>query len=142
MFGLPLPPWLSPTLIGAVGIAVLAFGGGMWFEGKLDAPALAKSQAETAKVNSDYSAYQARIAAGAAKADADALAQKQAQEASQAALQAKLAQAQKEANANSQKLKDLLDKAAPQDIRPLGPSALAYFAGLRQLQSASPTPNH
>ena len=60
---------------------------------------------------------------------AQVLAQKQAQDAAQTALEVKLAQAQQVAAANSQKLKDLLNHAAPQDIRPLGPVSLCRRAG-------------
>lgn len=131
--------WLISLFTGSASGYLISAGVGALLAGAvcgysihtIDGVALAKSQSETAKVNSDYSLYKASVAASAAKADADALAQKQAQDTTANALQDKLIEAQKEANAKSDALKAILDRAAPQDQRQLGPSSLAYLDSLR-----------
>lgn len=139
MFGIP---FLTPSILGAIGIALIASLAGGWASHKWDGIALSKSQAQTAQIDAAYKSYVASTAAAAAKADSDALSQKQAQDAAQTALEAKLAQAQQIAASNSQKLKDILNHAAPQDVRALGPVSLQYFAGLRHLQTANTAPGH
>lgn len=141
MFGLPLPPWLNPTLIGGLLLVVAAFGGGMWLQHRLDAAPLAQAQRATAEVQSRYDGYKQGVATKAAQADAKALQQKQTDDANANAIQAKLAKSQKDADAKSKQLKAILDRAAPQDIRGLGPSALAYYNGLRAQSEAGHTAN-
>lgn len=121
--------------------ALLAASAAIYGTHEIDQIALSKAQAQTSQAISSLKGYEAQVAASAAKADADALKQKQAQDAAANALQEKLLQAQKEENAKSDQLKAILNKAAPGEIHPLGEPALAYFAGLRQLQSAATAPN-
>ncbi len=136
MFGLS---WLSPTILGAVGIALIASLAGGWTAHKLDQIPLSRSQAETAAAKADLASYKGAVAASVAKADAKALEDKQAQDATANALQAKLIQTQKVADDKSAQLRAILNKAAPGDIRPLGPNALNYLAELRRA-GTKPTP--
>lgn len=137
--------WLISLFTGSSGGYLLSAGVGallaasvaVYATHEIDGITLSKSQVQTAAIDSAYSQYKATVAANTAKADADALAQRAAQDSAQSALEAKLLQAQQTSYANSQKLKDLLNHAAPQDVRVIGPVAGNYYSGLRQLQSAA-----
>lgn len=98
---------------------------------------LAEAHTATATVQSQFDAYKAEVAQKAAQATAVALAQRQADDAKANDLQVQLAKSQKDADAKSAKLRAILDKAAPQDVRPLGPTAAAYFDGLHKLQTSA-----
>lgn len=131
--------WLISLFTGSAGGYLISAGVGallaastaIYGTHEIDQIALSKAQAATATLQSKYDAYKQGVAAKAAEADAKALAQKQADDAATNALQEQLLASQKAAAANSQKLKDLLNHAAPQDVRPIGPAAAAYFSGLR-----------
>lgn len=129
MFGIP---WLSPLMLGAAGIAIAASLAGGFVVHKWDAASYAKLELSKATLRSEYSDYKARVAEDTDKATAAAAAKQMALQASNDALQAQLAATQRTANAQSEELKKILASAKPGDIRPLGPSALAYFERLRQ----------
>ena len=139
MFGLPLPPWLSPTFIGAILIGLVAAAGGAWTAHKIDSISYSKLEASKAVLQSQYDGYRATVATATAKANADALAQQTKLQHANDALQTQLQATQRTANARSQQLQALLAAARPQDIRPLGPTALSYYDSLRKPQ-ASPNP--
>ncbi len=128
MFGLS---WLSPTLLGALGIAIIAAAVGGWATHKYDGIALSHAQTQTSQARAALSDYRASVAADAAKANAAALAQKTASDATIQALQAQLRTQQEAADAKSKSLLALLNAAKPGDIRPLGPVALSYYQRLR-----------
>ena len=119
--------------------ALLAASAAIYGTHEIDQIALSKAQAQTAQAISSLKGYEAQVAASAAKADADALKQKQAQDAAANALLAQLLASQKDANAKSDQLKAILNKAAPADLRPIGPIAAQYYSGLRaQSQAGHP----
>ncbi len=132
ILGLALPPWLSPTFLGAVGIALVAGTGGAYIDHKFEVAAVTNAKLETAGVQSAYDAYKGTVAANAAKATADALAQQTALQASNNALQAQLQDQQRISDAKSQSLRALLASAKPGDVRPIGPTASSYYDRLRQ----------
>lgn len=136
--GLAIPSFgLIPILIG--GAALLAVGGasGAYVTHKLDAGPLAQSQAQTAQAKADLSAYGARVAADAAKANALALQQSDALQTRLNALQAQLAQSQEVERAKSAKLSQLLAAATPGQTRDLGPAVLEYLARLRSANAST-----
>ena len=141
MFG---TPFLTPTILGAIGIALIASLTGAFVAHKFDGIALSKAQAETAAVNASYEGYKARVAADAAKANSDALDQKTALEARANDLQNQLIETQKAADARSRSLQALLAAAKPGEIRALGPVASRYYLGLRSQAPAghSANPGH
>ena len=140
MFGLS---WLSPTLIGALAIALLASLGGAWVTHKWDGIALAHSQAETAQAKASEAIYRASVAASIAKADADAIIQQKAASEQINALQAQLQDEQRNADVRTKSLQTLLASASkPGDTMPLGHIALAYFNCLRQQSSPCTASNH
>ncbi len=114
--------WLSPTILGAIGIAILATAAGWFLAHRLDSIPYNALLASKASLQAEYSDYKQAVAAAADKATADALAKQSQLQAKNDALQAQLAQTQRTANAQSQKLKDLLASARPGDSRALGPS--------------------
>jgi len=116
--------------------ALLAASAAIYGTHEIDQIALSKAQAQTAAVDAAYSQYKATVAASAAKANSDALADKQAQDARTNDLQAQLLASQKVANAKSDQLKAILNKAAPQDVRPIGPIAGNYYSQLRASSQA------
>ena len=136
MFGLA---WLSPTLLGALGIALIASLSGGYIAHRLDAGPLATAKAETATLQAKYSAYEASVAANAAKANADALAQQTALQSRANDLQNQLIQTQKAADARSKTLQALLAAAKPGDVREIGPVAGAYYSQLRGSQAPGRT---
>lgn len=138
MFGIP---FLTPQILGAIGIALLASFGGAFAEHKLDAIPLAQAKAETASAKADLAGYRATVAANIANANAKALSEKSASDARINALQAQLAQNQKDADARSKALLAALAKAQPGDVRPIGVFARAYYDGLRSGIS-TPAANH
>lgn len=131
LLGLALPAWASPTLIGAIGIAVVAGGSGAWVDHKFMAGNVAKAQLETAEARADYKAYAASTAANAAKATAHSLEQQIRLQEANDALQAQLQESQRLADARSKALSAILASAKPGDTRALGPSVLAYVDSLR-----------
>ena len=133
MFGLPLPPWLSPTFIGAILIGLVAAAGGAWTAHKIDSISYSKLEASKAVLQSQYDGYRATVATATAKANADALAQQTALQHANDALQNQLQATQRTANARSQQLQALLASATkPGDTRPIGDIAGAYYERLRQ----------
>jgi hypothetical protein len=118
-------------LISASVAALLAASAAVYGTHEIDQIALSRAQAATATLQSKYDGYKQDVATKAAQADAKALADKAAQDARTNALQAQLIQAQKDANAKSDQLKAILNKAAPGDLRPIGPVAAQYYGGLR-----------
>lgn len=138
MFGIP---WISPTLLGAAGIAILASLSGAYIAHQLDAGPLAQAKAETSSIQSLYDGYKQSVATKAAEADAKAISEKSRLDGRVNALQAELAQTQKDADARSKALLAALAKAKPGDLRPIGPIAGQYYS---QLRLAAPTsaPNH
>lgn len=135
LLGLALPPWLNPTLLGAVALSVAAGSGGAYIDHKFMAGSVATAKLETASVQATYEAYKSAVAANAAKDTAAALAQQTALTASNNALQAQLQDTQRIADARSQSLKAILTSAKPGDTRALGPNVLAYVDGLRKSQA-------
>lgn len=131
ILGLALPPWLSPTLIGAVAITIAAGCGGAWIDHKFMMGDVNAAKLETARVQSSYDGYKATVAASAAKATADSLQQTNSLNALIDALQGKLAEQQRVANAKSEELRKLLASAKPGDTRPIGPVASSYYERLR-----------
>jgi hypothetical protein len=136
MFGIP---FLSPTLLGAIGIALVASLAGGWAAHKWDGIALSKSQAQTAQIDGAYSQYKAQVAADTAKADALALSQRTALETANNALQAQLADSQRIADAKTKSLQALLASAKPGDTRAIGPIAASYYARLLPAPQAGRT---
>ena len=139
--------WLVSLFTGSAGgylaaagiAAILSMGGTAYVTHKLDGVALSDAQKATAQVQSRYDGYKQGVATNAAQADAKALQQKMADDAHANALQAQLLASQKDANAKSDQLKAILNKAAPADLRPIGPIAAQYYSGLRaQSQAGHP----
>lgn len=138
--------WLTSLFTGGIGGyalsagvgAILAASAAIYGTHAIDQTPLSEARTATATLQSKYDGYKQRVATKAAQDSAKALQQKQADDANTNAIQAKLAQSQKDTNAKSDQLKAILDRAAPQDIRPLGPSALAYFSGLRSQSAGNP----
>lgn len=141
MFGFP---FLTPTILAALGITIVASLTGAWGMHKFDGIALARSKVETAAVTASYEAYKGRVLADAAKANLDAMNQKTALEARANDLQNQLIETQKAADAKSRSLMALLAAAKPGDIRPLGPIAASYYGSLRPGPEAGHTasPSH
>lgn len=142
ILGMVIPGGIVPMLIGAAALLAVGAAGGAYTAHKLDGTALAQSQAQIAKAQADLSAYEARIAGDAAKANALALQQSDALQARLNQLQSQLAQTQKDAGIKNAKLNALLAAAKPGDVRPLGIVSLAYFDQLRRSAATSPTTNH
>lgn len=115
------------------GIAAAATGGwGGWeAKGLIDAPALSRSQAETQKVTAEYAGYRATVATAAAQATAHSMSEQKRLQAQNDALQEQLAESQRKENAKSEALKAILAGAKAADMRPVGPSASAYYERLR-----------
>ena len=128
MFGLP---FLTPQILGALGIALIASLAGGFAAHKIDGIALSKAQAQTAQIDAAYSKFKASVADSVAMADAKAMKDKQAQDARINALQDQLLTQQKAADARSKSLQALLAAAKPGDVRSLGPVALRYLDQLR-----------
>jgi uncharacterized protein YbjQ (UPF0145 family) len=115
------------------GIAAAAAGGwGGWeAKGLIDAPSLSRSQAETQKVTAEYAGYRATVAIAAANATAHSMAEQKRLQGEIGALEDKLAESQRKENAKSEALKAILAGAKAADMRPVGPSAGAYYDRLR-----------
>lgn len=131
LLGLTLPSWAGLIGYGVAAIAIAS--GGAYVDHRLMEGAVAKAQTQTASVQSEYSDYKARVAGDEAKANADYAAKLSALQGSLKALQDKLAQQASDDAAKSLKLKELLNNAAPQDVRPIGPVALSYYRQLSAL---------
>lgn len=131
LLGLALPPWLSPTLIGAIGIAVVSGGSGAYVAHRWDAGTIAESRLETEKARSDYRAYAASTAANAAKATTDAENERKLLQSHSDDLQRQLIATEAARDAKSAQLRQILASAKPGDIRALGPSVLEYLSGVR-----------
>jgi uncharacterized protein YlxW (UPF0749 family) len=131
LLGLAIPPWLSPTLIGAIGIAVVAGGSGAYIDHKFMAGAVATAKLETAQTEATYKAYAASTVANAAKATSDAEAERKRLQSHSDDLQRQLIETEKANDDKSAKLRQILASAKPGDIRALGPNVLEYLSGVR-----------
>lgn len=115
----------------AIASAAVGAGGGWCARGVIDAPALSRSQAETQTVKAEYAGYRATVATAAATSTAHAMAERTQLQGRIDDLQAKLSEQQRIANAKSEALKAILAGAKAADMRPVGPSAGAYYERLR-----------
>jgi len=130
MTGLPalaLPSFLSPTLLGAIGIALVAGGAGAYTAHKLDQIPLLKAQKETMAVQARYDGFRNGAIAAAAKSATDSLSEQNRLHGLLNKAQADLLETQRKADARSKALKDLLASASAQDTRPIGPTAAEYY---------------
>ena len=131
LLGFALPPWLNPTVLGAVAIGIAGATAGAYIDHRLMSGRVDRAHLETATIQSSLDGYRASVAAASAKATATALAERISLQGQLDALQAKLDDQQRKANAKSAELLKLLSDAKTADARPLGPTALEYFSRLR-----------
>lgn len=131
ILGLALPPWLNPTILGAAAIGIAGMASGGYIVHRWDAGTIANARLETAKVNSDYTAYKALVVENAARATASAEAERKRLQAHSDDLQRQLLETQKVADEKSDKLRKILSTASPGDVRPIGPAVGRYLDGLR-----------
>lgn len=136
MFGIP---FLTPTLLGAIGIAIVASLAGGFLAHELDQIPLNQARTETVNISAAYAAYKGAIAAKAAADNAIAIQQIKAASDRQNALQAELLQTKKDADARSKALLAQLNAAKPTDTHVLGVAVLAYLDGVRHSQAAGHT---
>lgn len=133
MTGLPalaLPAFLSPTLLGAIGIALVAGGAGAYMAHKLDQISLLQAQKETMAVQARYDGFRSGALAAAAESATDSLSEQTRLHGLLNKAQADLLETQRKADARSKALKDLLASATSQDMRPIGPTASEYYSRL------------
>lgn len=121
--------------------AILAASAAIYGTHTMDNGALSGAQKATASLQSEYDGYKQSVATQAASDSAKTLQQKQADDARANDLQAKLLASQKVANDKSAKLNAILDKAAPQDVRAIGPVAGNYYSQLRTSPQAGHSAN-
>lgn len=125
-----LPSWASPALVGALVIGIGASVAGGYAVHRWDAGTIASAHAETASLQSKYSAYEAAVAANAARATAEALSQQTALQARANDLQKQLQDSQNAEAAKSRTLQAILASGKPSDMRALGPIASEYVSRL------------
>lgn len=130
LFGLTLPAFGTPMIIGAVALTLAAGSAGAWIDHRLMAANVAEAKLETASVQASYEAYKSVVSANAAKATAIALQQTNSLNQLINSLQGQLAEQQRVANAKSEELRKLLASAKPGDVRPIGPVAAEYYRRL------------
>lgn len=126
-----LPPWLSPTFLGAVAIAIVAGGAGAYIDHKIMMGVVNSVRLETTAVQSRYDGYKAEVAAAAARETARTQAESLALQRRADELQAQLLESQRITDEKSKALRALLASAKPGDMRALGPVAGAYYDRLR-----------
>lgn len=126
-----LPPWANPTIIGAIGIAVVAGGVTGFVTHKLDQVPYSRLEASKASLLAEYTAYKGQMAANSAKANADSLKEANRLHGLLNVSQTELLKSQKEANAKSKALSKILASAKPGDAVPIGALARSYYSSLR-----------
>lgn len=130
LLGLTLPSWLPLVGYGVAAIAIAS--GGAYVDHKFMAGAVATEKLHTAAVQSLYDGYKSKVISDIAQANAAAERAQERLSKTISDLQDQLAKQQQVADAKSAQLKAILDKASPQDVRPIGPVASNYYGMLNK----------